>query len=46
MDTHLFSEGFVASAANVLLADSSMTNHSYLLVFFSAKIRTVLGNMG
>lgn len=30
MDTHLFSEGFVASAANVLLADSSVTNHSYL----------------
>ena len=35
MDTHLFNEGFVASAAEVLLADTRMTNHSCLPVIFT-----------
>lgn len=30
MDTHLFNEGFVASAAEVLLEDGRVTNHSSL----------------
>lgn len=46
MDTHLFNERFVASATKVLLEDSKVTSHSFYLVFFNAKIMTVLENMG